>query len=80
MSFCEQKGLDPVVSSDSIAHMENTMVIRHGFKFVGERCIGPVRSTENCVLCGKFLAKTDRLPTVRGFAHVACLLATAVRS
>lgn len=34
--------------------------------------------TENCTVCGKFTSKSDRLPTVRGFAHTVCLLATSV--
>lgn len=34
--------------------------------------------TENCTVCGKFTSKSDRLPTVRGYAHTVCLLATSV--
>jgi len=36
--------------------------------------------TENCICCGKFMPRVDRLPTVRGFAHAACLLTATVRS
>lgn len=58
--------------------MENKQALR-GRPAVLASKLSNQHATENCVACGKFTAKTDRLPTVYGYAHVTCLIAKGVR-